>query len=59
MVFAGAWVSVPAPSNLPDFEELADNLAQATTKREKKEFLERFLGRLDPALHIQCVHVTC
>jgi hypothetical protein len=52
VIFAGAGVSKPEPSNLPDFEELANELAAETTKREKGESLDRFLGRLDKDLRI-------
>ena len=52
VVFAGAGVSIPSPSNLPDFRELAIELAQGTTTLEKDEPLDRFLGRLEPGLRI-------
>jgi hypothetical protein len=52
VVFAGAGVSMPAPSNLPSFRELAIELAQGTAKSEKDEPLDRFLGRLDQGLRI-------
>lgn len=48
VVFAGAGVSVPAPSNLPLFPELADQVADRFSRphREKEEPVDRFLGRL-------------
>jgi hypothetical protein len=52
VVFAGAGVSMPAPSNLPDFKKLAIGLAQGTKALEKGEPLDRFLGRLDKDLRI-------
>jgi NAD-dependent SIR2 family protein deacetylase len=51
-VFAGAGVSMPAPSNLPDFKDLAIELARSTTTPEEDEPLDRFLGRLASNLHI-------
>jgi SIR2-like domain len=52
VVFAGAGVSIPPPSNLPDFKKLAIELAQSSKTLEKGEPLDRFLGRLDPELRI-------
>ena len=53
VVFAGAGVSIPPPSNLPDFQKLALELAQGTKVPEKGEPLDRFLGRLvDSGLRI-------
>lgn len=52
VVFAGAGVSMPPPSNLPDFSTLAIELAQRTATLEKDEPLDRFLGRLEPELRI-------
>jgi hypothetical protein len=52
VVFAGAGVSVPQPSELPDFKKLAIELAQGTRMPEKDEPLDRFLGSLDDQLRI-------
>ena len=46
VVFAGAGVSMPAPSSLPDLRKLAMELARGTMAPEKGEPLDRFLGRL-------------
>jgi hypothetical protein len=47
VVFAGAGVSIPAPSNLPSFKDLAVGLAEGTgLSLQKREPLDRFLGRL-------------
>ena len=46
VVFAGAGVSVPAPSNYPNFDELADTLAGGVYTRLPDEPVDRFLGRL-------------
>lgn len=45
-VFAGAGVSIPPPSNYPNFEELGDAVASGTLRRDKGEQIDRFLGRL-------------
>ena len=45
-VFAGAGVSIPPPSNYPNFEELADKVASGTLSRDNGEQIDRFLGRL-------------
>jgi hypothetical protein len=45
VVFAGAGVSVGAPSNLPSFRKLASDIAQ-TLRPSDAEPLDRFLGRL-------------
>ena len=52
VVFAGAGVSKPAPSNLPDFRELAIQLAGGTATPKDGEPLDQFLGRLPPGLQI-------
>jgi hypothetical protein len=52
VVFAGAGVSMPAPSNLPDFKKLAIELSRGTKTLDKDEPLDRFLGRLDNGLRI-------
>lgn len=48
VVFAGAGVSVPAPSELPLFPGLADQVADrfSRPRREEKEPIDHFLGRL-------------
>jgi hypothetical protein len=46
VVFAGAGVSIPSPSNLPDFNLLAEQVAAGVLSREKDEPVDRFLGRL-------------
>ena len=47
VVFAGAGVSMSPPSSLPNFELLADKIAAGHLKREDKEPIDRFLGRLE------------
>lgn len=48
VIFAGAGVSIPPPSNYPNFEELAKRIAEGTgLVRENNESIERFLGRLE------------
>lgn len=48
VVFAGAGVSMGAPTNLPAFEGLAMELGNdARIERHGQEELERFLGRID------------
>src|ERR1700688_2715861 len=46
VVFAGAGVSIPAPSNYPNFDKLADEVASGVLVRERDEPVDRFLGRL-------------
>ncbi len=47
VIFAGAGVSVPPPSNYPDLNNLARKLADgAPVRREQGEPIDRFLGRL-------------
>jgi hypothetical protein len=47
-VFAGAGVSMPPPSNYPNFEQLAEEItAGSALTREDHEPLERFLGRVE------------
>jgi len=47
VVFAGAGVSVDPPSSLPDFNELAKQIASGTNEeRASDEPIDRFLGRL-------------
>jgi len=47
VVFAGAGVSIGPPSNLPDFKQLAAQVAEGTLAREDGEPIDRFLGRLE------------
>jgi len=50
VVFAGAGVSMPAPANLPGFEDLSAAIAKGTGKtRDGSEPVDRFLGRLSGA----------
>ena len=51
-IFAGAGVSMPAPSSLPDFNSLAIELAICTETRQVGEAADRFLGKLSPNLNI-------
>ena len=51
-IFAGAGVSMPAPSSLPDFNSLANELANGTETRQDGEAADRFLGKLSPNLNI-------
>jgi hypothetical protein len=46
VIFAGAGVSIPAPSNFPNFVGLADQVSQGTLPREVEEPTDHFLGRL-------------
>lgn len=46
MVFAGAGVSIPPPSNYPNFHRLAEQVSGGTLAREPSEPVDRFLGRL-------------
>jgi NAD-dependent SIR2 family protein deacetylase len=46
VVFAGAGVSKPDPSNYPDFEGLANLIAGGALQRREREPIEQFLGRL-------------
>jgi len=46
VVFAGAGVSIPPPSNFPDFNLLAEQVGAGVLNREKDEPVDRFLGRL-------------
>ena len=47
VIFAGAGVSMGAPTNLPNFEELASTIAEGTgLSKEKNESCDAFLGKL-------------
>jgi Domain of unknown function (DUF4020)/SIR2-like domain len=46
VIFAGAGVSIPPPSNYPNFGNLADQVAPGVLTREQHEPVDRFLGRL-------------
>lgn len=46
VVFAGAGVSTPEPSHLPDFRKLVQRISRGALKRERREPLDHFLGRL-------------
>src|ERR1700675_1968007 len=47
VVFAGAGVSIPVPSNYPNFDRLADEVAASVMVRERDEPVDLFLGRLE------------
>lgn len=46
VIFAGAGVSIPAPSNYPNFDKLAEDISGGTLPQQEKEPVDRFLGRL-------------
>jgi hypothetical protein len=46
VIFAGAGVSMPPPSNFPNFDDLANQVAGGVLHREEHEPVDRFLGRL-------------
>jgi hypothetical protein len=46
VIFAGAGVSIPSPSNYPNFDKLAERIAAGVLSREPNEPVDRFLGRL-------------
>jgi hypothetical protein len=46
VVFAGAGVSIPPPSNYPNFDRLADTVADGSLARDSGERVDHFLGRL-------------
>jgi hypothetical protein len=46
VIFAGAGASIPAPSNYPNFDKLAEKVAAGVLARESEEPVDRFLGRL-------------
>ena len=45
-IFAGAGVSMPAPSNYPNFKDLANRVAAGKLIADPEEPLDHFLGRL-------------
>lgn len=47
VIFAGAGVSIPSPSNYPDFTELAKLISSGTLEWNDKEPIDHFLGRLE------------
>lgn len=47
VVFAGAGVSMGAPSNLPDFPTLASLVGDRVSPREVNEQIDRYFGRLE------------
>ncbi len=46
VIFAGAGVSMPPPSNYPDFDRLAEQVSEGVLTRQDREPVDRFLGRL-------------
>lgn len=46
VVFAGAGVSMDAPSNYPNFRDLAAELGSAVHPIHDHELIDRYLGRL-------------
>lgn len=52
VIFAGAGVSKPDPSNLPDFRELANELANRTVALQNGGAIDRFMGKLPDNLNI-------
>jgi SIR2-like domain len=46
VLFAGAGVSMDAPSNYPNFLDLATELGGTAYPKEKDELIDRYLGRL-------------
>src|SRR5713101_2713475 len=46
VIFAGAGVSMPSPSDYPNFTKLADDIAGGTLSRPADEPIDHFLGRL-------------
>lgn len=47
VLFAGAGVSIPAPSCLPSFKQLARKVAQGVIATQRNEPLDRYLGRAE------------
>jgi hypothetical protein len=46
VIFAGAGVSIPAPSNYPNFDRLAEAISGGALLPQENEPVDRFLGRL-------------
>lgn len=46
VIFAGAGVSKGPPSNLPNFDSLAERVSGGGLSRDRREPVDRFLGRL-------------
>ncbi|MES1246016.1 MAG: SIR2 family protein [Acidobacteriota bacterium] len=46
IIFAGAGVSKPSPSDLPDFEKLTEQISEGSLERRSGEPPDVFLGRL-------------
>jgi hypothetical protein len=46
VIFAGAGVSIPAPSNYPNFDKLAEDISGGALLRQEREPVDRYLGRL-------------
>jgi hypothetical protein len=46
VIFAGAGVSMPPPSDYPDFDRLAEQVADGVLTRKDREPIDRFLGQL-------------
>ena len=47
VLFAGAGVSMDAPSNYPDFVDLATQIGGTAFPRHENELIDRYLGRLE------------
>lgn len=52
VLFAGAGVSIPSPSDLPNFRDLANELANGTAHLQNDEAIDRFLGKLPREFNI-------
>ena len=46
VVFAGAGVSMQAPSNCPSFDKLADRIAEGTGLNRESTPIDQFLGKV-------------
>lgn len=57
VIFAGAGISMGAPTNLPDFERLADDVGAQTAKRQNGEAIDAYLGRVE-SLGANVQHLT-
>ena len=47
VLFAGAGVSIDAPSNYPNFDDLATQIGGPDFPRNENELIDRYLGRLE------------